>query len=911
MNFIKNLLKTIAIGHTLIILSLPYLHARSEAPVDVPINSLDADAIVKDWVILGPFPNEQIEKAVTPDGCTRAGFHHDYLTELGGETKPAWRRVKELSFEDEEGNSTMFSPQLVEANWSGRVNLINYFPKSEYKLSYAFCRVKSEVKQTVHCYVGSNDGIKIWVNGKLVHSLWQDRRGLMPWEDKFQISLNKGINSILLKSDQALFTWGYVVELFPEKPTGERHVYVPEALHHEAAALSRIRGREEIAYRSTVDGALQPMMIYVPPHYDAKKSWPLYVDLHGSGESHLTSKIGDPNIFDEEALQIAVWGRGPRSGYNGLSEVDVLEAIDYVTENWNVDKNRIHLGGHSMGGGGTFKLITRYPDRFASGRIWAGYNDDLPIHNMTRVPLYILHSDNDWLVPMSGARETMQRLSRMGGKVIWDMTYGEGHAVNGNVDANSRSLHWVKRQSRSSPISNIHFTAMDALSNGAWWARILEWGPKRSYPSINLSLGNENTLYLNFDNVAALSLDITASPIAPNKPLIIYLEGQALGTVQTPIPDKLFINRSDNKWKVSPHPPLLPKERLHVPGGLNALYHGEPLMIVWGTQGTDEINNKIEELAQLARATPHPGWTDKFDRQMQYSLLPGKPDTAVTNEDMRQFNLILIGTAAQNSVVARLASDLPVSLSKGKIVTKDELSWDFTDRGLGLLYFNPLNPSRLIYWVASNELDFYRAEQPLLSSQNYSSGSEDFQLFNAHKNQRVAGRNFDSRWRWEAGYRQSPGLPDELCSWAGFDAAIKKAIQWGTGADFVLDNLNDHEYLPYWAEGETRHMDVLAFTEAHTSSLAVFNLSGAEIIRRQAYFKENDTKRRNKLGFSLGPELDQIDPDRNYTVGLLYWTMWAYASSTKTNPESFRVIDNSFSDALETYLLRSMNSTDN
>ncbi len=911
MTNIRKLLKTLAIGYTLILLSSPTMHAQSTAPMDVPINSLNAGAIVKDWVLLGPFPNEEIEKAVTPDGCTRGGFHHDYLTELGGETKTAWRKVKEVSFEDERGTPATVSPLSAEANWTGKVNVINYFPKSEYKLSYAFCRIKSEVKQTVHCYVGSNDGIKIWVNGKLVHSLWQDRRGLMPWEDKFQISLNKGMNSILLKSDQALFNWGYVVELFTEKPTGERHVYVPEALHHEAAALSRIRGREEIAYRSKVDGALQPMMIYVPPHYDAEKSWPLYVDLHGSGESHLTSKIGYPDIYDENAVQIAVWGRGPRSGYIGLSEVDVLEAIDYVTEHWNVDKNRIHLGGHSMGGGGTFKLITRYPDRFASGRIWAGFNNDLPIENMTRVPLYILHSDNDWLVPMSGARETMQRLSRMGGKVTWDMTYGEGHAVNGNVDANSRSLHWVKRQSRSTPVNTIHFTAMDELSNGAWWARILEWGPKRSYPTFNLSLGNDNTLYLNFDNIAALSLDITSSPIDRDKPLIIFLEGQALGTVQTPLSDKLYINRSDNKWKVSPYPPLLPKERLHVPGGLNALYHGEPLMIVWGTQGAEEMNKKIGDLAQLARATPNPGWTDKFDRQMQYSLLPGKPDMAVTDEDMIQYNLILIGTATQNSIVARLADDLPVSLSKGKIVTKDELSWDFTDRGLGLLYFNPLNPSRLIYWVASNELDFYRSEQTLLSSQNYSSGSEDFQLFNAHKNQRVAGRNFDSRWRWEAGYNQSPKLTDELCSWEGFDAAMKKAIKWGTGADYVLDNANDYDFLPYWAAGETRHMDVLAFAEAHTSSLGVIELSGAEIKKQQAFFKENDTKRRNKLVFSLGPEFNQIDPTRIYTVGLIYWTMWGYASSTKTNPESFRVIDNSFSDALESYLLRSMSAIDN
>ena len=907
MEYIKKLLNTYGIGYTLIFLSLPYLYALPSSQTEVPINSLKDGAIVMDWVLLGPLPNEEIEKPVTPDGCTRGGFHHDYLTELGGETKSVWRRVNPISFEDEIRNTTTVSPQIIEANWTGLVNLINYFPKAIYKVSYAFCRIESDVKQTVHCYVGSNDGVKVWVNGELVHSLWKERRELMPWSDRIQICLNKGLNSILLKSDQAVFDWGFYFELFPTKPTTSRLVQVPDSMHHDAATLSNIRGKKEIAYRSKIDRTLQPMLIYIPPSYDPQKPWPLYVDLHGSGMSHLNSGIGDPNMFDENALQIAVWGRGPRSGNNGLADVDVLEAIDYVTEHWNVDETRIHLGGYSMGGGGTLILIARYPDRFASGRIWAGYNEDLPLGNITNVPLYFVHSDDDGQVPMSMTRETMHRLSRMGAKVTWDMTHGDGHAIAGNTEAISRSLDWVKRQVGSSQIRNIHFTAMDGLSNGAWWASILEWGPKKSSPSFNLNLSNDNSLYLNLDNVSAIKLDINSSPIDQNKPLIIVLEGQILGTVQTPIPDKLYIYGKDNIWKIDPDPPLLPKERLHVSGGATALYLGEPLMVVWGTNGAEEVNEKILNLANFARATPNPAWTNNYEQHMQYSLLPGKSDNDVTEDDIRQYNLILIGTAAQNSIVARIANDLPVSISNGKISSNDEFSWDFTDRGLGLLYYNPLNPNRLIYWVASDEIDFYRSDLPLMSTQRWALGAEDFQLFNAHKHQRVASRNFDSRWRWEKGYIQSLKLPGKFCSWDGFNFAIRKTIQVGTTADYVLDTMNRHDIRPYWVEGETRLMDVIAFADAHIPSLAVFNLSGADIKKQQEYFIENDIK----LEFSLGPELNQIDLTRIYTIGLLYWTMWDYSKNTKTNPESFRVLNTNFSDALERCLFTSMSTTNN
>ena len=904
MNYIKKLINTIGIGITLILISVIYLHARPAVQIDVPINSLKDGTIVRNWIILGPFPNEKIKKPITPDGSTRQGFHHDYLTEQGGESRSVWRRINQLSFEDEKGNTAIVLPQLIEAHWSGTINLKELFPDAIYKVSYAFCRIKSDKKQTVYCYLGSNDGVKVWVNGELVHSLWNEQRSITPWEDQFQISLEKGLNSILLKSDQAVFNWGFDVELFPAKPTSGRLIQVPESLYYDEGTLSKIRGREEIAFRSDIDETLQPMMIYVPNDYDSNKATPLYVDLHGGGVSYLISQIGDPNIFDEHSLQIAVCGRGHMSGYNGLGEVDILEAIEYVSKHWNVDVNRIHLGGHSMGGGGTFRLIARFPHIFASGRIWAGVNAGFPLSNMTNVPLYFLHSNDDWAAPMSMSRETMQRLSIMGAKVIWDQTHGDGHAVYGNTEAGVRSLEWVKRQSRSSQVKNIHFTAMDGLSNNAWWISILEWGQKRSYPSFKSSLANDNTLYLNFDNVAAITLDITSSPINRNEPLKIVLEGQTLETVQSPISNKLFIYWEDNKWIVAPDPPKLPKERLHVPGGANALYHGESLLVVWGTNGEKGANEKIRDFAQLARATSNPGWYDKYDQHMPYSLLPGKPDTDVTEDDISQYNLILIGTAAQNSIVSRLANDLPVFVSNRKIIASDGVFWDFTDRGLGLLYYNPLNPKRLIYWVASNEKEFYRSDLPLMSTQRQKVGAEDFQLFNAHKHQRVAGRNFDSRWRWETGYSQSPKLPDTVCSWEGFNAAMRKAIQLGTGADYVLDTMKGYKYIPrpYWAEGETRLMDVIAFAGAHTPSLGIFNLSGAEIKKQQKYFKENDIN----LEFSLGPEINQIDPVRTYTIGFLYWTMWDYSHFTKTNPESFRVLNSNFSYVLERYLLTSM-----
>ena len=56
----------------------------------------------------------------------------------------------------------------------------------------------------------------------------------------------------------------------------------------------------------------------------------------------------------------------------GLAELDVLEAMDYVQAHFNIDPDRIHLYGYSMGGYGGFSVATRNADRFASFRPIAG-----------------------------------------------------------------------------------------------------------------------------------------------------------------------------------------------------------------------------------------------------------------------------------------------------------------------------------------------------------------------------------------------------------------------------------------------------------------------------------------------------------------------------------------------------------
>jgi hypothetical protein len=66
---------------------------------------------------------------------------------------------------------------------------------------YARSRVYAPAKQAVRLDMGADDGIKVWVNGKLVHAN-NAVRGLTPEQDRATAVLNEGWNAFLVKITQ-------------------------------------------------------------------------------------------------------------------------------------------------------------------------------------------------------------------------------------------------------------------------------------------------------------------------------------------------------------------------------------------------------------------------------------------------------------------------------------------------------------------------------------------------------------------------------------------------------------------------------------------------------------------------------------------------------------------------------------
>lgn len=145
--------------------------------------------------------------------------------------------------------------------------------------------------------------------------------------------------------------------------------------------LRDVRGAESVVFAASADGTVQPLAVYVPQPYDARKSVPLIVMLHGQDqtESQLLATPWLRTLADQTHVILAApWARGDR-GFDNLTSSDVYDALHALEAALNVDRRRVFLTGFSTGGFGVFLVGPLHPERWTALLSVAGSltNDDM------------------------------------------------------------------------------------------------------------------------------------------------------------------------------------------------------------------------------------------------------------------------------------------------------------------------------------------------------------------------------------------------------------------------------------------------------------------------------------------------------------------------------------------------------
>ena len=92
------------------------------------------------------------------------------------------------------------------------IDLDTFYHGKDFVYAYALAEINSTRAQNVFIGIGSDDGVKIWLNGAIVHDNWIPR-GIIKDDDLVPLKLVKGSNQVLLKVQDINGGWGFVARL--------------------------------------------------------------------------------------------------------------------------------------------------------------------------------------------------------------------------------------------------------------------------------------------------------------------------------------------------------------------------------------------------------------------------------------------------------------------------------------------------------------------------------------------------------------------------------------------------------------------------------------------------------------------------------------------------------------------------
>lgn len=214
-----------------------------------------------------------------------------------------------------------------------------------------------------------------------------------------------------------------------------------------------------LAHLSSIDDTLQPYSVVIPPDYDPKEPYPLFVTLHGSGVDERNLIMGMARVHYIPApkrrwanfIILAPKARGLSDWYVGSSGKDVIECIEHIKKLYNIDEKNIILDGFSMGGYGAWRLSAIHPEVFKavivrSGAILppAGKGENILslLYKKLDTEYFIVHGAKDNAVSVGNARKAVEKLKELR---ISHRYLELKNAAHGNYEKWDEIFDWLKK----------------------------------------------------------------------------------------------------------------------------------------------------------------------------------------------------------------------------------------------------------------------------------------------------------------------------------------------------------------------------------------------------------------------------------------------------------------------------------
>jgi hypothetical protein len=171
----------------------PYRDDGMQATIDYVRACLERGPDLRfTWQVLGPFPNpdnRNFQVCLPPEN------------EIQLDAPVTW-----------EGKSFRWQALPRRFYRDGLVDFDGLYGGQNWVLAYAFTTFHSESEQPAVLRIGSDDGVRVWLNGQLQHSL-DTARAAVPDEDMVPVRLRAGRNALLVKNADRNLGWGFYLRI--------------------------------------------------------------------------------------------------------------------------------------------------------------------------------------------------------------------------------------------------------------------------------------------------------------------------------------------------------------------------------------------------------------------------------------------------------------------------------------------------------------------------------------------------------------------------------------------------------------------------------------------------------------------------------------------------------------------------
>lgn len=134
----------------------------------------------------------------------------------------------------------------------------------------------------------------------------------------------------------------------------------------------------------------------------------------------------------------------------------IIKLIQKLAQDYPIDTNRIYVTGISMGGSGTWDIITRYPEFFAAAAPLNGVSDPSKAPLIADLPIWAFHGRQDEVSDVNNTRKMIAALKEHNSSCQYTEYPDAGHGIAGPTYANSRLFDWMFARDKAKSKERAH-----------------------------------------------------------------------------------------------------------------------------------------------------------------------------------------------------------------------------------------------------------------------------------------------------------------------------------------------------------------------------------------------------------------------------------------------------------------------